>query len=198
MVTYGVTTCYLTVTVLLANARDRTPHFVSSGPQGATIPGFHSGGGVSLIIIPVSARGRFRLMRIVGWGCVVLAIGFGTVAGVTWRSSATLTDRGVTTTASVVTSDYDPQGTSSITVRFTDGAGSPHDEPISVAAAPQPVGASVTVSLKVDTEGNEDHVVEEDWLDRGNCRVERLGVAASLLSGPSDQLPVGRNLCSDL
>ena len=84
-------------------------------------------------------------MAIVGVGSLALAVGFAAVAFTTWRDGSALTERGVTTTASVLVSDYAPDGTSSITVGFKDVAGTSQRGSIDVANSPPPQGTTVTI-----------------------------------------------------
>ena len=85
-------------------------------------------------------------MAIVSVGTLVLAIGFAVVAFTTWREASTLAQRGVTTTASVLVSDYAPNGTSSITVGFNDAAGTSQQGSIDVASSPPPKGTTMTIT----------------------------------------------------
>lgn len=84
-------------------------------------------------------------MAIIGVGSLALAIGFAAVAFTTWRDGSALTERGVTTTASVLVSDYAPDGTSSITVGFKDVAGTSQHGSIDVAKSPPPQGTTMTI-----------------------------------------------------
>ena len=98
-----------------------------------------------IILIPLSAKGRARLLRVLGWGMLLGSLVFTAAAVGTWSTDRTLSQHGVTTRAVVTRSDYEPNGTSSITVTFTDGSGATQKESIDVADQPEAEGSAVEV-----------------------------------------------------
>jgi hypothetical protein len=102
----------------------------------------------------MSQRARLRVLRIVGYICLVLAFGFGIAAFVTWHNNSVLDSRGVVTTGTVSNSDYEPQGTSSITVDFTDQSGNDQSQKIDMSGQPIAQGQKVTVSYDPQNPSN--------------------------------------------
>ena len=84
-------------------------------------------------------------MTLVAAACGIIAVGFAIAAVTTWRSQSSLASRGLETSATVAQVDDEPQGTSSITVRFTDASGATLDETLSVSGSPPPQGTAERV-----------------------------------------------------